>query len=183
MLLHIASRRLSEASLVKQFGNALILDVTSKGAEPWVRFSPFYPHMDIPVPFSPGVAGASVEGIWQGLKVFEGADVDMATINNATMKGIKRTVRSNGPVRGHREGINGERLLPYLDARRLIYLPIYRFILEHRVVDLVDELRERAAEKVIVLLDYETNADLDDLSRPLSHASLIKAYIEDTWPG
>lgn len=34
----------------------------------------------------------------------------------------------------------------------------------------------------IVLLDYETNADIDDLSRPLSHASLIKQYLEGTWP-
>ena len=50
-----------------------ILDLTSKAAEPWVRFSPFYPHGDIPVPFSAGRTAQSVEGIWQGLKVFESA--------------------------------------------------------------------------------------------------------------
>lgn len=35
----------------------------------------------------------------------------------------------------------------------------------------------------IVLLDYETNGDIDDLSKPLSHASLVKAYCENAWPG
>lgn len=49
-----------------------MLDVTSKGPEPWQRFSPFYAHGGIPVPFSVGLAGVSIEGIWQGLKVFEG---------------------------------------------------------------------------------------------------------------
>ena len=34
----------------------------------------------------------------------------------------------------------------------------------------------------LVLLDYETNEDVEDLSRPLSHASLIKHHLEGTWP-
>jgi hypothetical protein len=53
----------------------------------------------------------SVEGIWQGLKVFEKADVDPATLQIATMKGIKRTVRTFGKVLGHRAGLAGDRLL------------------------------------------------------------------------
>ena len=67
-----------------------IIDVTSKGPDPWVRFSPFYPHGGIPVPFSPGEVAASVEGIWQGLKVFENADVDPTSLANTKMKGIQR---------------------------------------------------------------------------------------------
>ena len=35
----------------------------------------------------------------------------------------------------------------------------------------------------ILLLDYETNTDVWDPSKPLSHAGLIKAYIEGTYPG
>lgn len=34
--------------------------------------------------------------------------------------------------------------------------------------------------KTIVLLDYNTNCDLNDLSSPLSHASLIKEYVESS---
>ena len=36
-----------------------------------------------------------VEAIWQGLKVFESADVDVDMFANDTMKNIKRTVRQN----------------------------------------------------------------------------------------
>jgi hypothetical protein len=48
-----------------------------KSDAPWVRFSPFYPHGDILVPLWLGLTAASVEGIWQGLKVFERADVEL----------------------------------------------------------------------------------------------------------
>jgi hypothetical protein len=48
----VANRRAGEATLRTRFGNAPLLDVTSRGPQPWVRFSPFYPHGSIPVPFS-----------------------------------------------------------------------------------------------------------------------------------
>lgn len=55
--------------------------------------SPFYPHGGIPVPFSEGMTATCVEAIWQGLKVFEKAGVDIQMLSNATMRNIKRTVR------------------------------------------------------------------------------------------
>ncbi len=134
------------------------------------------------MPFSPGHMGMSVEGIWQGLKVFERADVDPSRLDITTMSGLKRSARSYGAVLGHRAGLAGERLLSYAEARRQIYLPCYRWVLEHPVGALVEELRRMSAESAVILLDYEVNCDIDDLSRPLSHAGLIKAYAEDTWP-
>ena len=179
----IASRRIAYDTLVRRFGfEALILDVTSRGPRPWVRVSPFYPHGSIPVPFSPGVFGASVEGIWQGLKVFEHADVDRATLAITSMHSIKRSARTYGHVLGHRAGITGDRLLSYAQARRQIYLPSYKWVLEHCLGDEIERIRGMAADHTVVLLDYETNADVDDLSRPLSHASLIKRYLDSTWP-
>ena len=41
---------------------------------------------------------------------------------NDTMKNIKRTVRRFGAVLGHKRMDTGD-LLPYVEARRLIYLP------------------------------------------------------------
>jgi len=35
---------------------------------------------------------------------------------------------------------------------------------------------------IVVLLDYETNYDINGVTRPLSHAGLIKLYIENNWP-
>ena len=182
MTVTVDSRRRSARTLERDHPGALLLDVTSKADEPWVAFSPFYPHGDIPVPFSPGATSETVEGIWQALKVFKSDDVDPAKLQVSTMKGIKRTVRRFGPVLGHRQGLAGEQLLPYVQARHLIYLPSYRWVLEHKVHQLVQELRNLAADHDVVLLDYTTNADLDDPSTPLSHAALLRRYIDDDWP-
>ncbi|MFM7367271.1 MAG: DUF6939 family protein, partial [Sphaerospermopsis kisseleviana] len=54
MTIIIKSRRASIDNLSKVYPDAVIIDVTSRASQPWVRFSPFYPHGGIPVPFSPG---------------------------------------------------------------------------------------------------------------------------------
>ena len=126
--------------------------------------------------------GASVEGIWQGLKVFDKADVDLTVLQNKTMKGIKRSVRRFGKGLGHRAGIHGDHVLPYLEARKTIYLPTYRWVLENCLQEQVSELKKMSLDKNIVLLDYQTNGDLEDLSKPLSHAALVKRYVEGEWP-
>ncbi|WP_067828408.1 DUF6939 family protein [Actinomadura kijaniata] len=174
MPVHIASRR--RTTLHRDFPDALILDVTSKGEEPWVRLSPFYPHGGIPVPGHPGRVSESVEGVWQALKVFESEAEDFGKLRIATMKGIKRTVRRLGPPLGHR--LDG-RLLGYEEARRRIYLPTYRWMLDHRAADLVARLRELSAARTVVLLDYTTNADVADLSTPLSHAALVARRVRE----
>jgi hypothetical protein len=181
MPIHVENRRTQQKTLATRYGNPTVIDATSRGLEPWVRFSPFYPHGDIPVPFSPGVVGASVEGIWQALKVFETEDVDESKLEVINMKGLKRTVRRLGNVLGHRAGLDGDKLLPYLEARKLIYLPCYKWVLENCLQDEVAELR-RLAGKTVILRDYNTNCDVEDLSRPLSHAGLVKMYVEGEWP-
>ncbi len=179
----IANRRSKPENLQKKYGEDIeIIDVTSKAEEPWVRFSPFWPHGNIPVPFSDEIVGASVEGIWQALKVFESEDVDESKLSVTNMKGLKRTVRRLGVVHGHRKGLNGEELLCYRDARELIYLPAYRWALENCLQDELTQLRGLCDKNTVVLLDYQTNGDLDDLKTPLSHAALIKRYLEDDWP-
>ena len=183
MGIHIASRRRTAQSIAKAFPGARVLDVTSRGPEPWVRLSPFYPHGGIPVPYSPGVTSASVEGVWQALKVFEAADVDPRSLTVTTMSGIKRTARRYGAVLGHRRGLHGGTLLGYEAARRQLYLPSYRWVLEGPARPIVDELRELRRECDVVLLDYTTNGEVADLSRPLSHAALVGLFVEDRWPG
>ena len=158
-----------------------MIDVTSKGPDPWVKFSPFYPHYDIPVPFWEGKTAACVEAIWQALKVFETADVDEAALSNGTMRNIKRTVRRFSKVLGHRRMDSGE-LLAYVDARRMIYLPSYRWVLEHQLQEEVTELHHMVEGQTVVPLDYETNEDVEDTRRPLSHAGLVVRYLKDDWP-
>lgn len=179
----VESRRKKSATLAKTWPGALVVDVTSKGEEPWVRFSPFYPHGGIPVPGSPGTIAQSVEGIWQGLKVFEYEGIDPVRWAITDMKSIKRVVGGRrGQVLGHRFGIESDVLLGYRDARHHIYLPAYHWVLEHRLADVVARLRQEAASRVVLLLDYETNDNVDDLTSPLSHAALVRCYLEGKWP-
>ncbi len=175
------SRRKSATTLARAHPGATFIDVTSRGPEPWVRFSPFFPHGGIPVPMSDQTA-QSVEGIWQGLKVFANEDIDPTRFSVASMSGLKRTTRRLGAVLGHRAGVRGATLLPYLEARFSIYLPSYRFVLEHRLEAELDQLRALGERGPVVLLDYETNASVDDLSRPLSHAGLVIAWLTNAWP-
>ncbi len=177
MQLSLDSKHRPLAKLQTVHPGATILDLTSRAAAPWVRFSPFYPHGDLPVPFSPGVTAASVEGIWQGLKVFEQADVDPSKFAITDMRGLKRTVRRFGNCLGHREGVTGTALLSYLEARRRIYLPVYTHVLRERLSAELDELRALAERGPLVLLDFETNADIDDPRKPLSHAALVIAWL------
>ncbi len=119
----VERRRKMRNTLERTWPGALLLDVTSKGEEPWVRFSPFYPHGGIPVPNSPGTFAQSAEGLWQGLKVFEREDIDPSRWEITVLRGIKRAGRSRGKVLGHRFGVGCDVLLGYHEARYQIYLP------------------------------------------------------------
>lgn len=178
----IEYKKRKSATILKKYPDAILADVTSGAKDGLVKLSPFYPHGEIPVPFSEGYTATCVEAIWQGLKVFEGADVDISLFQNDTMKGLKRTVRRFGKPLGHRKGVNGTELLGYIEARKLIYIPTYKWVLENKVTDVIERLREASKTKTIVLLDYDTNADVENAKRPLSHASLIKAYVEGIYP-
>ena len=178
----IESKRKKPATILKQYPDAILADVTSGAKDGLVKLSPFYPHYGIPVPFSEGYTATCVEAIWQGLKVFESCDVDVEMFKNDTMKNIKRTVRRFGKPLGHRKGVDGTELLGYIEARKQIYIPTYKWVLENKVANIIERLREASKTKTIVLLDYDTNADVENAKKPLSHASLIKAYVEGIYP-
>ena len=179
----IESKRKKLQTILKKYPGAIPADVTSAATDGLVKLSPFYPHGGIPVPFSEGFTATCVEAIWQGLKVFESCDVDIQMFKNDTMKNIKRTVRRFGKPLGHRKGVYGTELLGYIEARKQIYIPTYKWVLENKVANIIERLRTANNEgKTIILLDYDTNADLENAKKPLSHASLIKAYVEGTYP-
>ena len=184
-MIYVVNKKRKLENVKEEFPNAVILDITSTSDMRYAQIlSPFYPHMNIPIPFTDGLTATCVEAVWQGLKVFEGADVDFATFRNNTMRDLKRTVRKYGMPKGHRKGAYGTELLGYFDARMLIYLPTYKWVLDnvsevHRVVV---RIREQSKIQDIVFLDYNTNIDFRDVSKPLSHAGLVKLYIEGNYP-
>jgi hypothetical protein len=181
-MIYIDNKKKSKVKLQEKYPNAKIVDVTSKATTGLVKLSPFYPHGEIPIPFSEGQTAMCVEGVWQGLKVFEKEDIDPKMFKNDTMKNIKRTVRKFGKPLGHRKGVGGVELLDYIQARIYIYLPVYLWVLENKVQNIIERLRDASKEQDIVLLDYETNDDVLNAQKPLSHAFLVKAYVEGNYP-
>lgn len=171
--------------IVADFPNADILDITSSSDYKYAQLlSPFYPHGNIPIPNTPGLKATCVEAVWQGLKVFRTADVDFDTFKNDTMHNLKRTVRKYGPPIGHRYGAFSNQILNYFEARMLIYLPTYKYVLDNvpEVHKIVEKIKARAEDHVVILLDYNTNTDFRDTTKPLSHAELVKLYIEGNYP-
>ena len=179
IMIIVESKRKKTEALKKTYPGAVIIDVTSHAKDEFVRLSPFYYHGGIPIPDSDEWYGGSVEGIWQGLKVFEREGVDIKTMHIRDMKNIKRTTRVHGPILGHRRGVTGG-LMDYLTARQELYIPIYNWVLANRCQAEVEKIRQLSEQGTVVLLDFETNCDPLDTSKPLSHASLIKAWIENT---
>lgn len=86
---------------------------------------------------------------------------------------------SAGSSRGRSSG--PRQLLPYVQARQRIYLPAYNWVLEHKVQAQLQRIAHSALQQPVVLLDYETNCDVADASRPLSHASLVAAHVREHW--
>ena len=184
-MIYIANKKTKEATILKKYPNALILDISSKGEQPWVKFSPFYPHGNIPIPpkdDNTKYFSQTVEGIWQGLKVFDNEDIDRSKFEIKNMEGIKRTVRKFGKPLGHRYGVEGKTLLDYPTARKKIYLRTYAWVLDNLLQDEILLLKEKAAKQDLVLLDYNTNEDIEDYKKPLSHAGLVKKYLIKKYP-
>lgn len=182
MKIFVVSKKAKVESIQMKYPSALILDITSTSNYGGLRvLSPFYPHGNIPIPGMEGRTATCVEAIWQGLKVFEHCGVDYSLFRNDTMKNIKRSVRRYGKPLGHKFG---DKLLNYKDARWLIYLPAYQYVLENVPIvrHTLEKIREKLNESDIVFLDYNTNCNIADYSKPLSHAGLVKLYLEGKYP-
>lgn len=186
-MIYVENKKRSIERIKKQYPNAIILDITSTSDLRYAKLlSPFYPHGNIPIPFTDPakLTATCVEAVWQGLKVFQGSGVDFATFRNDTMKGLKRTVRTLGMPLGHLKGAFGTELLNYFDARMKIYIPTYKYVLDNvlEVHNIIERISEKSKVQDIVFLDYNTNIDFRDASKPLSHAGLVKLYIEENYP-
>lgn len=185
-MIYVENKKRSMEKLKEEYPNAYILDITSSSPFRYGQLlSPFYPHGNIPIPGeSGGMTACSVEGIWQGLKVFEHAGIDRYSFRNDTMKNIKRTVRKFGKPLGHQYGVFSKQLLNYADAKRLIYAPSYKYVLDNipEVQNIINRIKKQAEISDIVFLDYNLNPDNRDASKPLSHAELVKMYIEERYP-
>ena len=174
----IISKRAKKAQKTAQDNGWLLVDVSSTSKDPtFAKFSPVYPHGRIPVPGMADAESQTVEGVWQGLKVFE---KENCCIKNGKSS-IKRAANEKrGALLGHRFGIGKEMndLIGCVEARRKIYIPTYLYMMEEYMQNEIGLLRGLLAEgQKIAFIDNETNGNIEDISKPLSHASIISEFL------
>ena len=169
----VVSKRATKQQAKLVDAGYLLIDVTSTSKDAtYQKFSPFYPHGNIPVPGT-DLFSESVEGVWQGLKVFEKQGIDNKKFEIKTMKDVKRPANDKrGKVLGHQFE---ESILGYLESRKRIYLPTYEHVLDNCLAQELIFLKQLATENnnKLALIDYETNDDVENCKKPLSHASLV----------
>jgi hypothetical protein len=156
--------------------NVLMIDVSSRSSEGWNALSPFYDHGGIPVPGMPGATSRTVEGIWQGLKRFELVGEDLAML--ATGKPKKRRMGpSTGRILGH--VYEGQTVNGAVEARHLIYVPAYTWMVEHcpKAKAKFEELVELARTHVVHVYDFEESGDINS-PKPYAHAALLAQMIQ-----
>ena len=96
-MITIAEKR-DGSIIANKYHNALIIDVSyssmryirNEVRNPYGMLNPFYPHGKIKVPFTDGYTGVSVSAIWNSLKVFEDADVDVNLRNGEDIHMLRR---------------------------------------------------------------------------------------------
>ena len=166
--------------ILKNYPDAIIFDVTMSGA--MNKLSPLYPHGDIPVPFTTNAVSMTVEGTWQGLKVYEFEGIDTSLFREEEERKLKRTSSTKGKYKGHSKGTRGVGKIEILtgnDAIKQIYVPAYKWVLENKCRKIVEKIKELSKERTVILLDDKVVANVDKATKIISHAALIKAYVED----
>ena len=176
MAMVIVSKRATRQQADLVADGYMLIDVTSTAEnETFRKFSPFYPHGNIPIP-KMNRTSWSVEGVWQGLKVFENEGIDQSKFDNKTMKLLKRPVNAKrGKILGHKYG---DEISSYVDARKNIYIPTYKWVAETYLKNEIELLRGLINEGgKIAFVDYDTNCDIENTKKPLAHASIIMSII------
>lgn len=167
--------KVNDVATQNKYPNTLIVDVSSKKNV----LNSFYPHKGIRVPFTDGYCGISIAAIWNSLMVFEDVDVDME-LRNVEIETLKR--EHYGRFIGLRQGYFNNYIMDVVEARKKILIPMYRWMLEQKVFPVIQKLREIMQQRDIVLLDDSVNCDIGNINHSLSHAWLIKSYVEGLYP-
>lgn len=103
-----------------------VIDLTRDSTdEVYRKFHPSFPHGDVPIPEFPEYTAQSVEGIWEGLKMFETTGVDESKFHCTVPNHLARTEAFYGKYLGHRFGVNT--ILTKDEAFDKIFVPLYRW--------------------------------------------------------
>lgn len=123
----------------------------------------------------------TVEGLWEGLKVFQDEGIDITRMTIINYKGLRRHLPN---YKGHSAGVApNSRLLPLVEARKKILLPSYKFVLDKYCGSALDSITKALKEgKKVVILDKHAPADIFNESKPVCFALLLKKYLLGKYP-
>jgi hypothetical protein len=162
-------------------GPGLAVDTANVAPVPMRRFrclNPFHfmPGWHIPVPGT-GEFACSVESIWQGLKLVDGA-TDLAMLRRPARKRPPEDERTGDYDYGGSVFRFGERTIDLVAARYLIYLPTYLYLLDRLVPDLVlREISDALGQgRDVFFYDWDANFDIEDDSASFSHSAVLAAW-------
>jgi hypothetical protein len=171
-------RKPNKKAIEKLKETSVIVDVSTSSQDPiWSKLAPNYPHGNIPIPGMPGVMSLTVDGVYEGLKTFkDGSGIDASKFRAKSTGKIMRTKRTHGEIAAFKYG--DQAIYDEVAARRHIYVPTYRWMLDNIVRSELLMLAEQAMlGKKIVLVDMSISHDIEDLDKRFSHAVMIRAWV------
>lgn len=152
----------------------LIID-TSTNTAPFAVFSPFFVwDQVIPVPGQDGLKSKTIEGVWQGLKLIDGK-IDKSYFGAEKIR--KRKIQPYGSALF----LYGENRIDYLTAREKIYKPTFEWVYRNLLPGQLKKALYILARGGIKLFfyDVDSNPDIEDVSSPYSHSSLLVDIINE----
>jgi|GEM_PF-2948635 len=140
------------------------IDVSSRGDSVYKILSPFSHNKNYKIPVSgqEHIRADSVEGIWQGLKLFYGI-TDKFQFSGRAQK------RKGMPD----SFLFGDEQIGYIEARHKIYQPAYIYHLINNALPVVaNDLESKLQKGDVTMHDIEKNPYIDNDEKSYSHAAL-----------
>ena len=143
--------------------------------------SPFYPHGDIPVPFSQGYTAACVEAVWQGLKVFEDEDVDKPPY----LINCKDELQKKGFCKGIFHTDSDSLIFVASDAMAHYIIMMYEVASEDTFKQELDEAESKCSKncnyikvaRALHINDFENDV-INKLVNTIGHTTNFKRHIQ-----
>jgi hypothetical protein len=146
----------------------------------------------IPVPAISNLTfSKSVEAIWQGTKYVD-KKIDFAQFDGFPYKRPSEEARANNPkycyattqfyYEIYQKNTIETRMISQLEARFLIYLVSYLYVLNHLVPEqLIHEIQRHIQEgSHVVFYDWDANMDITNVSESFSHSAILSAWFRNS---
>lgn len=184
----VGRNELGKLLIDKDLRNTILVD-TYNGAplnmEIFRPMNPFYVWNTpcLPVPGHPGCNARSVESIWQGTKLINNT-IDEKQFLSSPYKRPSEDERKINREFSYQDTvfIFNNAPITHIEARFLIYLTSYLFLLNDLLLDglifhLIDAVRNN---KNIIFYDWDSNQDIVNVKESFSHSAILASWFGGT---